>query len=135
LICLDESHRDLFQKQIRKLVIGIDRNERDVSTMGKLYNRIFAVFHQLTDLTFTETSYESRARLFNTQLTRCCSSTLTVLSIKVQSFDACLSILDGRFNQLHTLWIDVIQIRIESDEKEFANEVSEKKMKSFNVSS
>jgi hypothetical protein len=36
------------------------------------------------------------------------SSTLLYLDIKVQSYDDCLYLLDGRFNQLHTLIIDVV---------------------------
>ncbi len=32
-----------------------------------------------------------------------CSSTLLVLNTKIDDFDICLYLLDGRFNQLHTL--------------------------------
>ena len=132
-MCLDESLCGLFQKQIRKLLIGIDPNDRDLSTMENLCNRIFTVFNQLTDLIFTDISYENRARLmFDAPSARFCSSTLTVLSIKMQTFDACLYILDGRFSLLHTLWIDVVSIR--TSDKKFASEVSEKKIKSFHFS-
>jgi hypothetical protein len=35
------------------------------------------------------------------------SSSLTTLHINVEDFDDCLYLLDGRFEQLHTLYIDI----------------------------
>jgi hypothetical protein len=38
------------------------------------------------------------------------SSTLLKLNIKVHCFDDFLYLLDGRFNQLHTLYVDLARI-------------------------
>ncbi len=123
-MCLDKSlSSGLFKNQIRKLVIGIDPNENDLLMMEKLCNCIFTVFSQLTDLIFSDASDINMVRLmFGVRSPRFCSSTLAVLSIKVQNSDACLYILDGRFSQLHTLRIDAAKIYL--PEKEIPNQVS-----------
>jgi len=49
--------------------------------------------------------------IFNLSLTNCVSSTLTKLKIDVNTLDDCLYILDGRFDCLSTLIIDIEVIR------------------------
>ncbi|CAF3350086.1 unnamed protein product [Rotaria socialis] len=74
-------------------------------------HHIFTVFIQLTHLIFYESSYEHTVRLlFYIPSRRISSSTLLVLRISVQCFHHCLFILDGRFNQLHTLHIHLANL-------------------------
>jgi hypothetical protein len=105
-MCLDKSlSSGLFKNQITKLVIGIDANRDDLSTMRNICNRIFTVFNNLTHLIFYESSWKNIVRLFfEFPSPKFSSSTLLVLNIKVETFDVCLYILDGRFSQLHTLY-------------------------------
>ena len=49
--------------------------------------------------------------VLNLFLTNCVSSTLTKLKIDVNTLDDCLYILDGRFDCLSTLIIDIEKIR------------------------
>ncbi|CAF5033202.1 unnamed protein product, partial [Rotaria sp. Silwood1] len=59
-----------------------------------------------------ESSYKNRVRLLldDEFLPTFRSSTLLKLNIRVQCFDDCLHLLDGRFNQLHTLCVDLVHI-------------------------
>ena len=101
----------LFKNQITRLVIGVDRNQNDLKTMENICNRIFTVFSNLTHLIFYESSYNNIVRLlFDFPSPKLSSSTLSVLNIKVQSFYMCLYLLDGRFNQLHTFYIQLAHI-------------------------
>jgi len=123
-LCLDKTlSSGLFKNQITILVIGIDPHPYDPSTMVNICNRIFTVFTNLTHLIFHDVSYENPVRLISVFLSsRFSSSTLLVLNIKLQTFAACLHILDGRFSQLHTLYVDLTKIYRE--EREIPNEVS-----------
>ncbi|CAF4535046.1 unnamed protein product [Rotaria sp. Silwood2] len=101
----------IFKNQITTLIIGIDPNENDLSTMENICNNIFTVFTNLTHLIFYNASYKNTVQLlFDFPSPSFSSSSLLVLNIKVQCFDMCLYILDGRFNQLHTLVIDLVNI-------------------------
>ena len=44
------------------------------------------------------------------------SSTLRKLDLKVQTFGDCLYLLDGRFNQLHTFYIELVNIHPPDEE-------------------
>ncbi|CAF2072992.1 unnamed protein product [Rotaria magnacalcarata] len=97
---------NLFMKQITKLLItiGVDLKMKPYSTMKYISNHIFTVFKKLTQLTFSESSYQTMVGLsFAYPSINFCSSTLLVLNVRIDSFPVCLYILDGRFNQLHTL--------------------------------
>ncbi|CAF3283269.1 unnamed protein product [Rotaria socialis] len=101
---------DLFKNQITKLLItiAIDRNLKHFSTMEYISSHVFTVFKKLTHLTFAESSYQSIVELsFFYPPINFCSSTLLVLNIKINCFYTCLYLLDGRFNQLHTLIMEV----------------------------
>ena len=78
--------------------------------VGNIFDYIFKVFTHLMSLTIYESSCRSPARLiFNDSLPfHIYSSTILILNIKVQCFDDCLYLLDGRFNQLHTLYVDLV---------------------------
>ncbi|CAF4618030.1 unnamed protein product [Rotaria sp. Silwood2] len=66
----------------------------------------------LISLTLYESSYKNRVLLcFDDPLPPTFrSSTLLKLNIRVQCFEDCLYLLDGRFNQLHTLYVDIVDI-------------------------
>jgi hypothetical protein len=81
------------------------------------------VFNNLIDLIFYDASYRDISRLMlGVPSVKFSSSTLLTLNIKVHHFDDCLYILDGRFNKLHTLYIDLI--KIDPSSREIENQVS-----------
>ena len=73
------------------------------------FNYILTVFTSLNSLTLYESSYKNRVPLLldDPPLPTFFSATLLKLDIRIQSFDDCLYILDGRFEQLHTLNIEL----------------------------
>jgi hypothetical protein len=100
-------------KQITELLItiGVDLKMKHHSTMKYISNHIFTVFKKLTHLTFSESSYQTMVGLsFASPPINFCSSTLLVLNVRIDSFPVCLYILDGRFNQLHTLIMETANI-------------------------
>ncbi|CAF4810828.1 unnamed protein product [Rotaria sp. Silwood1] len=79
-------------------------------------NCIFSIFNKLTHLRFSESSYENYVPLlFDFPSRRFSSSSLLVLNIKIQHFSQLLYVLDGRFSQLHTLIVDLINNVLSTD--------------------
>jgi hypothetical protein len=69
------------------------------------------MMNNLIDLTFYDVSYSDIVRFMTVVPSpKFSSSTLLRLNIKVHNFDDCLWILDGRFNNLQSLYIDLIKI-------------------------
>ena len=85
-----------------------------LSSVANIFQRIFTVFTNLKYLILYESSYKNCVRLnfddYHLLHLNFRSSTLLYLDIKVQSFDDCLYLLDGRFNQLHTLIVDLVNL-------------------------
>ncbi|CAF2143390.1 unnamed protein product [Rotaria magnacalcarata] len=101
----------IFKNQITTLIISIDPDKNERSTMNSICNHVFTVFINLTHLTFYDAAHQNNARLsFDVPFPTFSSSSLLVLKIKVQTFDVCLYILDGRFEQPHTLDIELANI-------------------------
>ncbi|CAF3372367.1 unnamed protein product [Rotaria socialis] len=107
----------IFKNQIRTLFITIDNDDDDsyedmVLSATSIVNYILNVFTGLIYLKFNESLYKNCARLLldDEFLPTFRSSTLLKLNIRVQCFDDCLYLLDGRFNQLHTLCVDLVHI-------------------------
>ncbi|CAF0943860.1 unnamed protein product [Rotaria sordida] len=103
----------IFTNQITTLLITMDKNnnyDEMLLSVGKICVYIFNVFTRLIALTFYESSYRNPIRLcFNDPLpSNIYSSSVSILNIRVQCFDDCLYLLDGRFNQLHTLYVDLV---------------------------
>jgi hypothetical protein len=74
------------------------------------------VFNNLTHLRFYDGSYKNNVRLLiDIPSPSFSSSSLLELNIKVQSIDVCLYILDGRFEQLRTLYIELANICTSSE--------------------
>jgi hypothetical protein len=126
-LCLDKRLKSgIFKNQITTLTIEIDPYKKKLWTLNDICNRIFSVFKNLTHLIVYESSYKNIVRLFfDPPSPKLSSSTLLVLDIKVQSFFMCLYLLDGRFNQLHTFYIELTHIHLPDEEIE--NQVSSRK--------
>ena len=80
------------------------------SSISKICHSIFDVFPHVKTLLFHQSSFGNVVPLkFIDSLPstfRC--STLLKLNVRVQDFDDCLYLLDGRFSQLHTLDVKVV---------------------------
>jgi hypothetical protein len=74
--------------------------------MTYIINHIFGEFKKLTHLIFSESSYQNIVELPFYLPMNFSSSTLLVLNVKIDCFDTCLYLVDGRFNQLHTLIVE-----------------------------
>jgi hypothetical protein len=109
LLCLDKSSLiRIFQNQIVTLsVTGNSNHDRySMNNLANFFSYIVTMFTNLLHLKFYQ---PSSFILFNEQPSLF-SSTLLELHINVYLFDDCLYILDGRLNQLHTLFVHVDQI-------------------------
>ncbi|CAF0883101.1 unnamed protein product [Rotaria sordida] len=110
----DETLSSIFKNQITTLFITIynnndDNHERMTLSVANTCDKIFTIFTRLTTFVLYESSYKNRVRLNfdNPFFPNVRSSTLLKLIINVHSFDDCLYLLDGRFDQLHTLHVDL----------------------------
>jgi hypothetical protein len=78
-----------------------------------VFRLILSLAEHLTDFTYSNrlsmTCMTSNRYL---AIRTCGSSILTKLTINVNTFDDCLYLLDGRFNRLSTLIIDIEKISI-----------------------
>jgi hypothetical protein len=77
-----------------------------------MFAMIISVSKKLCDLTFNQNIVKDNSIIssFNLPRARCTSSTLTRLNISVRSFDTCLYLLDGRFECLSTLVIEITAV-------------------------
>ncbi|CAF1102925.1 unnamed protein product [Adineta steineri] len=115
--CLtDQTLSSIFKKQIKTLFITIYNNDDNHKAMtlsvAKICDKIFNVFTDLTTFVLNESWYKTRVQLtFDNPFfpnIRC--STLLKLIIRVEIFDDCLYLLDGRYDQLHTFHVDLVKI-------------------------
>ena len=116
-VCLDEKlSLNIFQKQITRLILTLDQNRSDRYEMIKMCNLILPMFMKLTHLTFAKSFYENKYSLvFDVPYRSFSSSSLLVLNIKIQSVWQFVTVLDGRFAQLHTLTVDLINGAISTE--------------------
>ncbi|CAF3867535.1 unnamed protein product [Rotaria sordida] len=123
----------IFKNQITTLIIEIDPHNHKLCSMENIRNDVFSVFLKLTHLIFYESSYKNIVPLlFDFPSPKLSSSTLSVLDIKAQSFHVCLYLLDGRFSQLHTLYIELANIYCPDEEIE--NQIKIPNLKCFSLS-
>ncbi|CAF3185350.1 unnamed protein product, partial [Rotaria sp. Silwood2] len=102
---------DIFKNQITSLVVGIDSEKKTSSIVENICNNLFTMMNNLIHLIFYDESYKNIVRFMtDVPSPKFSSSTLLTLNIKVQNFDDCLCMLDGRFNNLQSLYIDLIKI-------------------------
>ncbi|CAF3350183.1 unnamed protein product, partial [Rotaria socialis] len=103
----------IFKSQITTLLITTnksdDHHEAPLS-VEEICVDIFNVCTRLTALTLYESSHRSPLRFNFEELSppNIYSSSLLMLNIRVQCFANCLYLLDGRFSQRHTLYVDMV---------------------------
>ena len=102
-----------LKNQILSLVIDISTNapENFMSPDNEtIFTLILSIFTNLQYLNFCPSSIQNQGLFFNNPYPGINSSTLLELHIRLKSFSDCLYILDGRFNNLHTLHVDIDHI-------------------------
>ncbi|CAF3663043.1 unnamed protein product [Rotaria sp. Silwood1] len=101
--------RKLLKEQITCLKIDVKDKPTKPSpeTFSVILAFILCVCKRLIKLNFCQSYHRSTFCTFELSLTNFKSSILTTLKINVKTFDDCLYLLDGRFNCLSTLIIDV----------------------------
>jgi len=77
---------------------------------ARILSHIFTTFSNLQYFNFCPSSIWNQRLGFVNPYPSINSSTLLELHIRLMSFSGCLYILDGRFNKLHTLHVDVQNI-------------------------
>jgi hypothetical protein len=104
--------RDLLSKQITHLNIDIEIAVYCSETVAKIFALILSLCKQLTVLNFGDmfTRRKCATPVFYIGNPINMSSTLMKLKISVVNFADCLFLLDGRFECLSTLIIDVSSI-------------------------
>ena len=113
-LCLDETLTYRFKNQISSLVIDITGNdEADSRKMIRLiFTHLCAMFTNLRYLNFGPSLSKCQQLSFGTSSLAVFSSTISELHIRVPRFMDCLYLLDGRFNQLHTLYVYITFIYV-----------------------
>ncbi|CAM4803619.1 unnamed protein product [Rotaria magnacalcarata] len=105
---------DLFKNKILSLTLNVNVNKKandEEFFNGIIFERIITIFTNLQYLNFCPSSiWYSRISLkgFTANLA---STTLLELHVTLNNFNGCLYLLDGRFNQLHTLYVYVADIQ------------------------
>ncbi|CAF3927415.1 unnamed protein product [Rotaria sordida] len=102
-----------FKNQISALVIDISTNGQLTSTEHvnvHLFKHILTIFTNLRYLNFGPSSIWYQKLSFDTQFSTMISSSLLELHVRLQDFIDCIYLLDGRFNQLHTLHVNITYI-------------------------
>ncbi|CAF1484567.1 unnamed protein product [Rotaria sordida] len=103
---------DIFKNQISSLIINIteSENQKSIKNMIKLvFIHILTIFTKLEYLIFDVTIAFDRLSFFMSPPT-IISSTLLELRVSVSAFSDCLYLLDGRFNQLRALYVEIHSI-------------------------
>ncbi|CAF1467107.1 unnamed protein product [Rotaria sordida] len=99
-----------LRNQISALVIDISTNETQRFTRDDneiLFTHIFTMFTNLQYLNFSPSSFGHQRLSFRTQPPTIISTNLLKLHVSLNDFNDCLYLLDGSFNQLHTLYVNI----------------------------
>ncbi|CAF1040738.1 unnamed protein product [Rotaria magnacalcarata] len=101
--------RKLLNEQITCLTIDVKNKPTEPfsETLWVTFTLILSLCKELNKLSFCQFDNRSTFCTFDLSSTNFKSSTLTELKINVETFDDCLSLLDGRFNCLSTLIINI----------------------------
>ncbi|CAF1450628.1 unnamed protein product [Rotaria sp. Silwood1] len=102
----------VFEYQLSSLVIHTDESQEATSSFEDinifLYTQILTMFKNLQYLNFSPFAHPNNHQLtFNLSSPNVFSSTLLHLHVIVDTFEDCLYLLDGRFNQLHTFDVTI----------------------------
>jgi len=103
----------VVKSQISSLVIDISRNKKQILTTNInkiIFTHIFTMFTNLQYLSFGPSSIWYQRFSFDMPFPTIISLNLLELHICVDYFSDLLYLLDGRFNQLHTLYINIYRI-------------------------
>jgi hypothetical protein len=105
-----------YKHQISHLVITIIdafRNKSVEIAIGQIYIAIFTWLSNLQylDLDGIHGNLYNRRLLRGLSPTRCYSSSVAHLRIRIHNFDDCLCLVDGRLSQLHTLIVKLDYVR------------------------
>jgi hypothetical protein len=117
-LCLDETSIYRFKNQISSLVIDItESNDADsIEIIRFIFTHICVMFTNLQYLNFGLSSSNKCQQLsfgsYGSSPLAVSSSTLSELHIRLPRFIDCLYLLDGRFNQLHTLYVYITFIYV-----------------------
>ncbi|CAF5065611.1 unnamed protein product [Rotaria sp. Silwood1] len=99
-----------LNNQLLSLTIDISTNRtQDYLTKNNaiIFNRIFTMFPNLQYLNFGRSSIYDERLSFGLRALTVISTNLLELHVYLDSFFDCLYLLDGDFNQLHTLYVDL----------------------------
>lgn len=99
----------IFKSQISSFVIGFIRKSGNFSTINLptlVFTQILTIFTNLRYLNFAGSLCACERLSFDVTPPTVSSSTLSELHISVQSFNDCLYLLDGHFNQLRSLRVN-----------------------------
>ena len=106
---------NLLTQQIQHLNIDIsyDPKSKECQILSIIFTLIISRCQRLINLNFCQLFYDRKTLICIHEFpsTSCTSSTLAKLKVNVATFDDCLYILDGRFDCLSTLIIDIEKIR------------------------
>ncbi|CAF1213438.1 unnamed protein product [Rotaria sordida] len=103
-----------LKNQILSLVIDINTNGMENYKQGRnaiIFSHIFSMFSNLRYLNFCPPSIGHQRLSFDTSPLTVISKNLLELHVSLRSFTDCLYLLDGRFNKLHTLYVNISLIR------------------------
>ncbi|CAF2954961.1 unnamed protein product [Rotaria sp. Silwood2] len=113
-----------FKSKILSLVIKMSRNghisiEENANTF--IFTHIFTMFTNLQYLNFASSCMSYQILSFDLSPPSVFSSNLLELHVNLDRFNDCLYLLDGRFNQLRKLYVNIYEIipsRLVIDNKE-----------------
>ncbi|CAF1179457.1 unnamed protein product [Rotaria sordida] len=132
----DENHfTHIFKNQILSLIIDINTNgQQNISEdmIPIIFTYIFTTFTNLEYLKFNSSSIACPRLSFYIPSSFINSSNLLELHVNLEYFTECLYLCDGRFNRLHTLYVNIL--RIQSSNLIINNTEKLPKLKYFSLS-
>jgi len=102
-----------LKNQISSLIVNISENLRRSSIDNVIkcaFTHILTMFTNIKYLNFGESLRSDQRLSFYLSPPSVISSTLLELHVSLVYFSDCLYLLDGRFNQLHTLYVYIYEI-------------------------
>ncbi|CAF4319627.1 unnamed protein product [Rotaria sp. Silwood2] len=109
----ETSLMDIFKNQISSLVIDIAKDEKHNTrndVLELIFTRILSMFTNLQCLNFGPSFSCCQILSFDISCSTIFSSTILELHINLRGILDCLYLLDGHFNQLHTLHVNIYYI-------------------------
>ncbi len=118
---LDENiFNDDLKNRIRFFTVLLRHDKEKTSVLQKnteIFRNIFTIFTNLQYFNFASSDIYSKYISVEILSPILISSTIVELHVSVSGFKDCLYLLDGRFDQLRTLYVNIASIRYSSDSK------------------